>query len=146
MKQQQRKRLQSTSTSSSSSSLTKESLNRISSTSSPESAARTDGGLGEASASPSSLDGDQMFHLLGGLDAHFLSQITDVIVSESAPEEVSIDATGEATADSVASGQPVHGDLLPPTSSSEDAEFLHAHPMVGSPTAKLESGEGDRGR
>ena len=37
--QQQRKRLQSTSTSSSSSSLTKESLNRISSTSSPESAA-----------------------------------------------------------------------------------------------------------
>jgi len=87
-----------------------------------------------------------MFHLLGGLDAHFLSQITDVIISESAPEEVSIDATGEATANSVASGQPVHGDLLPSTSSSEDAEFLHAHPMVGSPTAKLESGEGDRGR
>ena len=39
MKQQQRKRLKSTSTSSSSSSLTKESLNRISSPSSPESAA-----------------------------------------------------------------------------------------------------------
>jgi len=102
--------------------------------------------LGATPTASSALHGDQMLHLLGRIDAYFLAQVADVVVDGC--EEVTIDASREASADASAFDQSIDGLLQPPTPSPLGGmRFPIIGDLVGSATAELESSQdsGSRG-
>lgn len=102
--------------------------------------------MGATPTASSALDGDQMLHLLGRIDADFLAQVADVVIDGC--EEVTIDASREASADASAFDQSIDGLLQPPTLSPLGGmRFPIIGDLVGSATAELESSQdsGSRG-